>query len=81
MAGVLIVTDFILITLSELCFTGIISGALKKTPPRMILRRSGSCDGREHTLLSQRPERRVEAAAVVSVHLVGYTHGSLGLAR
>lgn len=30
MAGVLIVTDFILITLSELCFTGIISGVLKK---------------------------------------------------
>lgn len=29
MAGVLIVTDFILITLSELCFTGIISAALK----------------------------------------------------
>lgn len=87
MLKVCIVTDFILIKAQasyaswELlaCFKyRFLPGCMNK-PPRMILRRSGSCDGREHTLLSK-PLKRCMEAAVVNVHLVRYTYGSLKLA-
>lgn len=44
----------------------------------MMLRRSGSCDVREHTSLSQ-PLKQCREAAVVDVHLVRYTYGSVRL--
>lgn len=42
----------------------------------MILKRSGSCDGGYHTLLSRPPQQCIEAAAL-NVHLVRYTSDGL----
>lgn len=87
MAEVCIATNFILIKLAELCFMGIISmfgvfffpqSECLNEPSRMILKRSGSCDGREHTLLSRPLKQCIDS--VVNVHLAPYTRGSLRLA-
>lgn len=82
MVKVCIATNFILIKLAKLCFMGIISmfGTWSFFPLewaffRMILKRSRSCDGREHTLLSQPLKQCRES--VVNAHLVPYTCGSL----